>query len=436
MMRKYILLLIALISAHGLIRAQEIISISEAELLNGVRSNNLQIQKAEDATNLAKAELKGARALFLPNLEVSYTFMNTNSPMMAFGSKLNQKRIAQEDFMPDLLNHPSSITDFMTAVQLQQPLINIDGFYEKKAGNVKTQAMDLQKQRTEDYMEFETAKAYMMLQLAYKVKETLLEAEATTLANKKVMDDYYDNGLIQKSDVLYMEVRLTEIQNQLHYAESNILNASDYLFFLLNEDGKGKVFMPAGELALKAAPTVKNTELDESRSDLQAYHKSLEAYDYMVKSSNSKYLPRLNAFANYELHNKEIAKFKNDNYMIGLQLSWNVFDGLKGNSEKLKYKAERQKAQTEIKEYTQKSQLELNEAYRNLQVAENNVTLTQKALEQSEEAYRILKNRFNEGLEKSSDLLVSETTMSQKQLAYQQAIFEYNTALLYYQFLK
>jgi outer membrane protein TolC len=49
-------------------------------------------------------------------------------------------------------------------------------------------------------------KAYMQLQLAYKAVETLENAKNTTLANKKVIDNYFKNGMIQKSDVLYMDV--------------------------------------------------------------------------------------------------------------------------------------------------------------------------------------------------------------------------------------
>ena len=122
--------------------------------------------------------------------------------------------------------------------------------------------------------------------------------------------------------------------------------------------------------------------------------------------------------------------------MAGVQLSWNVSDGLKAKTEQEKYKAELTKAQTEITQYNKQSQLELNKANRQVQDAENKVNLTQLALEQSKEAYRIRKNRYDQGLEKSSDLLMSETTMSQKDLEYQQAIFEYNVALEYYKFLK
>ena len=57
------------------------------------------------------------------------------------------------------------------------------------------------------------------------------------------------------------------------------------------------------------------------------------------------------------------------------------------------------------------------------------------ALEQSKESLRIRTNRFQEGLEKTTDLLLSESQYAQKQLEYYQTVFEYNYAQAYLQFL-
>ena len=67
--------------------------------------------------------------------------------------------------------------------------------------------------------------------------------------------------------------------------------------------------------------------------------------------------------------------------------------------------------------------------------AENKLILTALALQQSEEALRIRTNRFKEGLEKTSDLLMAETQYAQKQLEYYQTIFQYNYTQAYLQFL-
>jgi outer membrane protein TolC len=70
-----------------------------------------------------------------------------------------------------------------------------------------------------------------------------------------------------------------------------------------------------------------------------------------------------------------------------------------------------------------------------LQDAQNNLKLTALSLEQSSESLRIRTNRFEQGLEKTTDLLMAETQYAQKQLEYYATIFQHNYALAYVQFL-
>lgn len=416
--------------------SQEVVSISRTDLENKSIDHNLQIKMAKKEAELAQAELLGTRAMYLPNVNASYTFSNTNNPLYAFGSKLNQERITMMDFNPDNLNNPKSISNFATKIEVQQPIINIDAVYQKKAGQVKAEVLNIKTERTKEFVRVELKKSYMMLQLAYKMFETLENARQTTLANKKVIDNYYKNGMVQKSEVLYMDVRISEIESQMQTAKSNIRNASDYLYFLLDENAENKILKPTETLENTAYMTTSDATLNPNRKDLLAYNKSLEAYDWMMKSSKAKFLPRLNAFGSFEMYDHKIAQFNANGYLAGIQLSWNVFDGLKAKSEQEKYKAERSKAETEIEEYSKQSQLELNKAGRQIEDATAKLTFTKQALEQSKEAYRIRKNRYEQGLEKSADLLSAETLMSQKELEYQQAVFEHNVAVEYEQFLK
>ena len=415
---------------------QDTIQVSKKDLESRIEGQNLSLKLANDEVNVAKASLLESRAMYLPNITASYTGISTNNPLMAFGSKLNQERITAMDFDPTKLNNPNNIFNFATKLEVQQPIFNKDAVYQKKAGQVKVDVLKIKADRTKDYLQFEISKAYMQLQLAYKMQETLEQAKNTTLSNKKVIDNYYKNGMIQKTEVLYMDVRMKDIENQIQFAKSNVENASDYLYFLLNENSEGKILKPTENLTYQENILDQNPKINPDRKDLQAYQKSLEAYDWMIKSSKAKFLPKLNAFGSFEVYDNKAYQFDANGYLVGLQLSWNVFDGLKSKSEQEKYKADLEKSKTEIEQYQKQSQLEMTKSYRQVSDADNKVSLTKLAWEQSQEAYRIRKNRYDQGLEKSADLLSAETVMSQKELEYNQAIFEYNSALEYYKFLK
>lgn len=415
--------------------SQDTLQISKSDLSTKLSEQNLQLKISKQNVESARSDYRQSNALFLPNISASHTAISTNNPLMAFGSKLNQEILTQADFNPALLNDPSQVQNYATRIEVLQPILNADGLFERKAAKSKMEAYQLQTERTKEYLELEVNKAFMQLQLAYKAVRVLEKANTTAQANLNLVNNYFKQGMLQKTDVLDVQVRVNEIANQLTYAKSNVRNASDYLAFLLNEDNKGGIYKPAENLENEINPTLQNAQLSTSRKDFLAMEKSTEAYKNMMKSGKMSFLPRLNAFGTYELYDSEIFQFGANGYTIGAQLSWNLFDGYKSIGKFEKSKVEFQKAETEAEQYKKQSQLELNKTNRQLADAQNKVALSKLAFEQTQESFRIRQNRFAQGLEKTSDLLMTETQTAQKELEYLQAVFEYNFTKMYLDFL-
>lgn len=415
------------------LQAQDTVTVNREQLLKDAAGKNRQVKIAEQGYLAAEAGYQQTKAIYLPNVNLSYTAITTTNPLMAFGSKINQEAVSMADFNPVLINDPGNIQNFSTKLEVQQPLLNYDAVYQRKAARAKADALKLKMERSAEYIAFELEKAYMQLQMAYKVVDVLAKAKQTTLANQKTVTDYYNNGMLQKPELLNIQVRVTEIENQLQYAKSVVRNASDYLNFLLNDEA-GKIMKPADTLALEqVAPGA--VLVNTGRKDFAAYSKSLEAYNNMTISAKKKFLPRLNAFGSYELNDKKFYNARGEGYLLGIQVAWNVFDGFKTKGSIQQAQAEYRMAEQEFTQYKSQSQLEINKTIRQLNDAANKISLTQQAIEQSQEAYRIRNNRFAQGLEKSADLLNAEMQVTQKQLEYQQAVLEYNITSSYLRFL-
>ncbi|WP_055435797.1 TolC family protein [Lacinutrix algicola] len=432
-MKKYIYIPVLLFVFSLSVKAQEVVPISKPDVLLKVSENNTSIKISEQDFNVAKADYRQTNAVFLPNITASHTAIATTNPLMAFGSKLNQEILTQNDFNPSLLNNPSQIENYATKFEIQQPLFNLDGIYQRKAAKSKMEAMSLNTKRTQDYLVFEVDKAYMQLQLAYKAVNVLEKALEAANANKKLADNSFKQGYLQRADVLNVEVRVTEVQNQLQTAKSNVQNASNYLSFLMNDDNY-VVYTPTDELTI-ATFTIEDKKISENRSDIKAMQLASNAYEAMNKADKMAFLPRLNAFGSYELYDDQIFQGDANGYLFGAQLSWDLFQGSKRFGKAQKSKAEFEKSKLEYKQYVSQSNLELNKAKRAFLDADNKLKLTTLALQQSEESLRIRTNRFKEGLEKTSDLLIAETQYAKKQLEYYQTIFEYNYTQAYLQFL-
>ncbi len=424
-------LLVVLFSLN--LGAQEPLLISQEEVFAKVRENNRTLKMSQQDVLMARGDLDQTNAVVLPNVGISHTGFATTNPLMAFGFKLNQAILTQGDFDPNLLNNPSQVEDYATRIVVQQPVLNLDGLYQRKAAKSKLHATELQSVRTRDYVELEMYKAYMQLQLAYKTLNVLEKAKEAALENKRIAHNSFKQGYLQKSDVLAVEVRLTEIDNQLQYAKSNIQNASNYLSVLM-DDNNYPILQPIDSLTVNE-DTAAPDGLSEDRADIQAMVAASKAYQQLHTADKMRFLPRLNAFGTYELHDDTVFQGEAEGYFFGAELQWNLFEGGARLGKAKKSKAEYEKSMLQLQQYKAESQVELNRAQRMLDDAKNNLVLAGLAMEQSKESLRIRTNRFGEGLEKTTDVLWAESQYAQKQLDYYATIFNHNYSLAYVQFL-
>jgi len=409
-------------------------NLSLGEAIAATLGNNKAIEIAKLDEKIAIANYKQTQAIFLPRIVFSYTAMTTNDPLNAFGFKLDQRVITQNDFNPQLLNHPSGKPDIMTKLEVQQPLLDMDMLYMRKGAEKQIEVYQYKTKRTKEYLTFEVQKAFMQLQLAYEAAGVLNEALKTAKSVYKFTDDHYKQGLIQKSDVLNANVHLTSIESNIAKAQSNIRNASDYLSLLMGEK-TGVVYKTDGLKADGSQSADTTQKVPGSRADFMAMEKAIEASDMMIRSNRLSYLPKLNAFGNYQYNDAHLTGFGANSYLVGVQLSWDIF---KGNSTKNKItaqKLERDKLSAELSQQKDQSQMEINKVYRDLADVRFEIGQEKAAVEQATESLRILQNRYQQGLINTTDVLTAETQLSQQKFALAQAVFTMNVTRAYIQLL-
>jgi outer membrane protein TolC len=427
-------ILIIFLFSFSLLKAQETTPISKGEVLEKLSENNQSIKISEQEFLGARADYRQTNAVLLPNISVSHTGTTTNNPVYSFMAKLNQGLFSENDFDVNNLNNPDAIDNFTTSIQFEQPLINVDGWFQRGAAKVKMEATEYQNKFKKNELLLEGEKTYMLLQLTYKAVKVLEKAQKAAQANKNLTQKYFEQGLILQADVLDVEVRLNEVENQLESAKSNVKNVSDYLNFLVNEKNN-QVLVPSDSLEIIPYSLAEFNQVTTNRADIMAIEKSTQAYKKMNQSDKMAFLPSLNAFGNYDLYDNQLFKGASNSYFIGAKLNWDILEGTKRFGEMQKSKAEFDKSTIQYEQYVAKSQLELNKAKRALSDSQNKLNRSTMALELSEESFRIRTNRFEEGLVKTSDLLMSEAQYAQKELEYYQSIYEYNLAYAYLKFL-
>lgn len=415
----------------GLLAQSQPVKLGLQEAIDSTLAHNRHLGIAKMEEKIAAARLKEMDAIWLPQVDFSYTALNSNNPLNAFGFKMQQQNVKQSDFLPDLLNDPGSNADFTTRLQVKQPVYNADMLYMRKALAAQQGIYRFKTKRTGEYLAYEVKKAYLQLQLVYDAEQVLKEALETANALYTFTDNRVKEGLLQKSDALNVKVWIHTVETQLANTRSNIRNASDYLSLLMGKE-PGTIY--TAEKPAETIAAYDGVSVAENRADFAAMKKALEASDLMITAAKKSYLPRVNAFGSYQLNDYRMLGFGAGSYLAGVQLSWDIF---KGNSTRNKINtqlAERNKLAEELKAEQEKSQLELNATIRQLEDARYKIAQQTAAVESAAEALRILKDRYEQGLVNSTDILQAGTQLSQQKMGKVQALFDYNSAAALLQF--
>ncbi len=406
-------------------QAQQTKDISLDEALSKALENNTSIKLSDKSHDIVKSVYNQTAAAFLPRVSITNTASITNNPLNNFGFKLLQESTVAADFNPDVLNNPTEIKNFNTKIQLEQPLLNFDAFQQRKAVKAQVDASKLTFERTKEGIAFKVKITYLQLQLAYKSVAVLNKALETALANKTLTDNVFKQGLIQKSDVLNVAVNVSEVKNRLQLAQSYVNNTSNDLSYLLNSE-QTFVLKPADSLELLMSDDLIAQNINTNRSDFSAFQAQVKSQEHLLKASKFKFLPRANAFSNYEWNTANFLSTKAGNYFVGIQLRWNVFNGGQNINKVIQEKATLDKFTLSYNDYLAKGKVELAKTKQQLNDAKSNLERTKIAVTQTNESLRIITNRFKQGLEKTTDLLNAETQYQTKQLEYYQAVFNYN----------
>ena len=431
MMKEYLGLLLV---TWGLsVSAQEITPLKLQDALEVALKSNKELVIAKLDEEGSAAKFNQTNAVFLPQINISYTAFTSNNPLNAFGFKLQQQGITQSDFDPSRLNNPSATPNFLAKAELNQPLINLDMIYARNAAREQIGVYSYKTKRTKEYITFEVQKAYAQLQLAHEAVTVLTEALQTSNSIYTSTNNRFEKGLLQKSDVLQVQVQVAATESKLSEAKSSVKNASDYLSLLMG--AKTGIVYSTDSITLANDNQTDEQKIPEGRADFQAMKAAIRAQDLMIQSGKMAYMPKLNAFANYFINDKSAFGIGSNSYLLGAQFSWNVFSGTSAKYKVSEYRVGRSKLEQQFTYQKEQSQLELDKTNRQLNDASFATKQYEAAVSQASEALRILKNRFEQGLITVSDLLQAQSSLSQQKLMRAQAIFQYNTTKSYLQFL-
>lgn len=309
----------------GLIISNKGFPLTLEEAINHARINSPIIQKAQSVSLEAKWKRRENFSGFLPTFFAGATHLLDKKYALTnirFGGAQN------DTIVPQII--PS--TQFVLSASL--PLFEgFSSLYRYQASAENDIAADNELSWNQLKTEMEVTLSFYKALGSKKLKEVAEQ-------NLKVLQDHLkevilfkQSGIATNYDVLRVEVQVSNAETELLNADDNIIISDQNLIEIM---GKEQIkFEATGELPLLEESVLQEIANDDfyQRSDIKALKNRVSSLSYADKAQNSFWIPRLSLFGQYQYYNNlndSFSDFSNfrSAYQVGLQATWNIFDGL------------------------------------------------------------------------------------------------------------
>lgn len=416
-----LLLTLGMLWGHAGAEVLNLRQAAEAALRQNPELSVSQARVAQAESGLKQAE--GAR---MPRVNVSLNASHTNDALNAFGLKLGQERISAADFNPATLNDPAAISNFNTRVEVTAPLYSggqISARQEEARAHVRAaQAGD---DAARQQVLLDVLQAYQGVHLARAYIQVSEQAQSAASEYVRVTSSLHKQGMAVKSDLLSSRVNLENARLRVSEARRQEATALDRLKLLLGrrlgEDldvaGEAHPALPAGDAeALRVQATTSHPALRALRSQVEAAASAADAARGAKK-------PQLNVMARHDWNDRDLG-FGAASYTLGGTLSWNVFDGGHNNAVIDRAQAARLEQAAKLRQAEEAIAFQVTEARRRALEAEERLAARAEAVKEAEEAQRLTRLRYENGVTTLVDLLSTQTQLDRARADLAQARYD------------
>jgi len=419
---RWSMLFSALMLSAGLAQAQ---TLEFKECVTTALSQNPELGISRAQIEQAEAAVRQASGNRMPRVNLSLTASRSNDALNAFGMTLQQRSVGFADFGPpapgfgeypanlNTLNRPDAANNFNTRIELLVPVYNggrVQSYVDTAKGYVKAaQSGDrmarqqLIKNVLQAYQGVHTARAYIQV-----AEEGQKAAEEYVRITEKLREQ----GIGVKSDVLSARVNLEEVRTKLTRARNAEAAALDQLHLLL-----GKPLAEPLDVGAPVTPAMLEGDLaslqaqaQEQNPGLAALRSQAEASGAQVRAAQAGKKPQFNVMLRQDW-NDDTLGLDASSYTAAGVLSWTPFDGGTTQAAIDRAEASRSELAAKLRQAQDGIGYQVSEARRQALEAEGLIAARELAVQDAEEAQRLVKKRFENGLGTLIELLAAQAQL-------------------------
>lgn len=388
-------------------------------------AQNPDMEMSRAQIEQAAAAVRQAEAGFLPRLNLSMTGTYSNDALNVFGMKLNQRDATFGDFgfgqfdasnpnilnvAPNDLNYPGGTGNVNTRIELLVPVYNgglVDSYVQQARAMVAaSQEGDAAARQT---LIKQVAMAYEGIHAARAFVKVAEQARLASEEYVRIAEKMLAQGVSLKSDYLLAQVRLDDVRVQLAQARNQEAVAQDQLRLLLGMPLEMPIEMgqPVEIPGVEGAPEALQREALDNNPQLKAARHQLSSMNAGVEAARAAGRPQVNLMARQDWNDAGL-EFGANSYTVAGVLSWSAFDGGATHAAVDKAQAARIEMDAKLRQAEDGVRLQVRDAARKAQEIENRITARQRALAQAEEAVRLMRKRYENGLATMLELLTAQ----------------------------
>ena len=404
----------------GYAQERKILSLKEAISL--VTTNSNEAVLANMKVNTSKLEMETMKNNQYPSLKISGQFLqltnaNIDSKIKLGGSpsegsspiKVSQLFLGQANVSMPIFN----------GFKLKNSISASENMYKAETANAANT-----KEKLGLYVVELFAKLFQSQQTATLIEDNLKSAQQRT----KDFSAMVDNGLMARNDLLKAQLQESNIQLSLDTARKNenIINYQLVTILQLPENTQIDI-----DIETVKSDMAKNQGIATSgqRNDLEALSYQQKASEAGVKIAKSGYYPSLALVGGYIAFDLKDVLTVTNAMNVGVGLSYDLASIFKNGKEVKLAKSKSEQTKTAVTILTDKIKEETYEAQENYNLSLKQNVVYKQAVEQSTENFRIVKDKYDNSLSTTNDLL--EADVQQLQTKINLALSQADIALKY-----
>lgn len=384
------------------IEAQDKTSLPLGEAIQMAWNKSNEVSLANTKVETSRLQLQSTKNNSYPDFKVSAQYQRLTKATIDL--KIN-KNTNSSDPLPVVdqlvLGQANANLPIFAGFKIQNLIKVSDHLYQAETANAM---------QTKEEVAMKVINLYASLYKAQKTVELLKENQKS--AKQRVVDfiELEKNGIIPRNDLLKSQLQVSKIQLTLDRAISDLNVVNFELISLLKLEPKTKLEVKESDFAdfqMKNIPTDEQLAL-QNRKDLEAIQLEEKASLANIKVAKSGYYPAISIVAGYTALNLKNVITVQNAMNIGIGVSYDISNILKNGTNVKIAESKALEIQNSEAMLTDYIKIQVQKAIEDYDLALKQNVVYNQAVEQASENYRIIKDKYDNGLSDTNDLLEAD----------------------------